>query len=319
MAEINDDIFGFNEGIDANANAPVPTEPSQISDGNIKIPKKKTKKKSTKKGQKGDDEFIPTADDLGKDDHYDYYVDEEKPSRRRVSSNVGKGKTYFDEVLKRIKERKRKNIKISPEECQAYCRQIVERMIAAAAEDVECIKLGKPGLAKLKMLPVISEISKPAWRHWCITEGIAVALASWLTVLPDGSLPNLSVRSKVLQAAFQLPFQSNDLRDNDLGRIIISLWKHPDECESNRVLIRSIIQKWVRPMLGLATNYMESQQDFSVMKAQEESQPKNMTGAPNTAITQDRINSKLTQMFRSIGSRQKGPGKATRVDLNGVL
>lgn len=301
-------------------------------DDNIKVPKKKA---SRKKDADQDGDFVPSSETFDKnhldaDDFYDAEFEERKsPAKKSASA----GKLYFDEVLKRVKERKRKNVQLTAEECQLYCRQLVERMIAAASMDVEAVKQGKPGLAKLKMLSEISEFSKPAWRNWCITEGAAVALASWIATLPDGSLPNLSVRTKVLQIALQLPFQSNDLRDNDLGRLIVALWKHPDECDSNRVLIRSIVQKWVRPMLGLASNYANMQQDYGLpdkpsmlalegeekdrKSSQKFSQDRSQMGS--IIVSQDRINSKLTQMFRVIEARRKAPSKATRVNMDGAL
>ncbi|GBE61575.1 IWS1 C-terminus domain containing protein [Babesia ovata] len=305
---------------------------------NIKIPKKKKaqrKKGASKKTEDQDGDFVPSADDFSKNHlDADYYDDDEVEERKIPKKKApSAGKLYFDEVLKRVKERKKKNVQITTEECQHYCRQLIDKMIAAATADVEAVQQGKTGLNKLKMLNDISEFSKPAWRNWCIAEGGAVALASWIAPLPDGSLPTLSVRTKVLQIALQLPFQSTDLRDNDLGRHVVALWKHPDECDSNRVLIRAIVQKWVRPMLGLASNYADMQQDFSVgMKSsmlsmegddkdrkqlQKFSQHKNEMGS--IIVNQERINSKLTQMFRVIEARRKTPSKATKVNMDGAL
>ncbi|CDR95210.1 hypothetical protein, conserved [Babesia bigemina] len=320
------------------ASANVSQEAEQQVDDSIKIPKKKKtqrKKSTSKKSEDQDGDFVPSAGDFSKNHlDADYYDDDEVEERKIPKKKApSAGKLYFDEVLKRVKERKKKNVQITTEECQHYCRQLIDKMIAAATADVEAVQQGKTGLNKLKMLNDISEFSKPAWRNWCIAEGGAVALASWIAPLPDGSLPTLSVRTKVLQIALQLPFQSTDLRDNDLGRNVVALWKHPDECDSNRVLIRAIVQKWVRPMLGLASNYAEMQQDYSMpMKSsvlsiegddkdrkqlQKFSQHKNQMGS--IIVNQERINSKLTQMFRVIEARRKTPSKATKVNMDGAL
>ncbi|GIX64445.1 iws1 c-terminus protein [Babesia caballi] len=308
----------------------------QQIDDSIAIPKKAQRKKSrAKKSADHDGDFVPSSDAFDKNhlDANDFYDDEFEERRAPKKKAPTAGKLYFDEVLKRVKERKKKNVQLTAEECQLYCRQLVDRMIAAAAADVEAVQQGKPGLAKLKMLNEITEFNKPAWKNWCITEGGAVALASWITPLPDGSLPNLSVRTKVLEITLQLPFQPTDLRDNDLGRQIVALWKRPDECDSNRLLIRAIVQKWVRPMLGLATNYSEMQQDYAMSEkssmlaldgeekerksSQKFSQHKTQMGS--IIINQERINSKLTQMFRVIEARRKAPSKATKVNMDGAL
>ncbi|ORM40674.1 Protein IWS1 -like protein A [Babesia sp. Xinjiang] len=310
---------------------------SQQIDGSIKIPKKKTqrKKNNAKKNADPDGDFVPPSGPFEKNylDADDYSDDDYRERKTSKKKQVSAGKIYFDEVIKRVKERRKKNVQLTTEECQIYCRQLVERMIAAAADDVTAMKQGRPGLAKLKMINDISEFSKPAWRNWCIAEGGAVALASWITPLPDGSLPNLSVRTKVLQMALLLPFQANDLRDNDLGRQIVALWKHPDECESNRILIRSIVQKWVRPMLGLASTYSDVHQDFPMPikptastvgggdKDRKTGQkfPPRKTQMGSIIVNQERINSKLTQMFRVIESRRRAPAKATKVSVDGAI
>ncbi|EAN31585.1 TFIIS helical bundle-like domain protein [Theileria parva strain Muguga] len=285
----------------------------------VKVPSRIQKKKSKKSLKKADEDFVPAQSDFRPD--LDDFIDadfEEKTQTKKPGR--GGGKTYFDEVIKRVKDRKRHNVKLSDEECQLHCRQLVEKMISAASEDVESLKNGKPGLAKLKMLNSLSDINKPSWRQWCISEGVAVALASWLAPLSDGSLPNLTVRTKVLEIALQLPFQPSDLRDNDLGRVIVSLWNHPDETDSNRTLIRSIVQKWTRPMLGIATSYSEFQDSFVDNKpiVTSDSVYKNRKfDTKRVAITQERIKSKLSQMSRNIESKHKTPGKATRVKITG--
>uniref|UniRef100_A0A3B0NHU0 TFIIS helical bundle-like domain containing protein, putative n=1 Tax=Theileria annulata TaxID=5874 RepID=A0A3B0NHU0_THEAN len=287
----------------------------------VKVPFRTTKKKTKKSLKKLDEDFVPAQSDFRPD--LDDFIDadfEEKTQTKKPTR--GTGKTYFDEVIKRVKDRKRHNTKLSDEECQLHCRQLVERMISAASEDVESLKNGKPGLAKLKMLNSLSDINKPSWRQWCISEGVAVALASWLAPLSDGSLPNLSVRTKVLEIALQLPFQPSDLRDNDLGRIIVSLWNHPDETDSNRTLIRSIVQKWTRPMLGIATSYSEIQDSFVDSKpiVTSDSVYKDRKFDPKrVSVTQERIKSKLSQMYRNIESKHKTPGKATRVKITGGM
>ncbi|GFE54660.1 hypothetical protein BaOVIS_020640 [Babesia ovis] len=319
-----DDAAGRQEG-----------EATDSVDG-IKIPKKTQRKKGkTKNKQEPDGEFVPPSGAFDKNHlDADYYSDDDFEERKvNKKKQVSAGKLYFDEVLKRVKERRKKTIEMTSEECQHHCRQLVEKMVAAAADDVTAVQQGKPGLAKLKMINEISDFSKPAWRNWCITEGAAVALASWIAPLPDGSLPNLTVRTKVLQIALMLPFQANDLRDNDLGRQIVALWRHPDESDANRVLIRTIVQKWVRPMLGLASNYADMQQDYSMHSktsvlsmdgeakerkiSQKFVQHKAQMGS--IIVNQERINSRLTQLFRGIESKRRAPSKATKVSMDGSI
>ncbi|UKK02532.1 hypothetical protein MACK_002625 [Theileria orientalis] len=290
----------------------------------VKVPNRKVRRKTKKSLKKADEDFVPAQTDFKPD--LDDYIDadfEEKPTVKKTKKNTGK--EYFDGLLKNIKDRKRHSLKLTDEECRSLCRGLAERMMIAYREDLESIKNGKPGLAKLKMLNSLSDINKPSWRQWCITEGVATALASWLDNLPDGSLPNLTVRTKILEIALQLPLQPSDLRETGLGRKIVSLWNHPDECDSNRTIIRAIVQKWTRPMLGIASSYAEAQEQNEM-----ENKPpvSNDVGykdrkfnytSKSVAVSKERIKSKLSQMYRSIESRHKTPGKATRVNLTGGL
>ncbi|EDO06306.1 TFIIS helical bundle-like domain family protein [Babesia bovis T2Bo] len=306
------------------------------SSENIKVPKKTSlnKKNRSKKNHDIDGDFIPPTNAFDKN-HLDADYDSDNDvSERKVQKkkNATAGKIYFDEVLKRVKERRKKTVQMTPEECQHYCRQLIDRMLKAASDDLAAVQQGKPGLAKLKMINDLSNFAKPAWRNWCITEGAAVAMAAWISPLPDGTLPNLTVRAKVLEIALLLPFQPSDLRDNDLGRQIVALWKHPDETDANRVLIRSIVQKWVRPMLGLASSYADIQQDYTInsksnvlsMEGDVKERKMALKYAQHKAqmgsiiVNQERINSKLSQLFKGVDSKRKIPNRATKVSIDGT-
>lgn len=104
---------------------------------------------------------------------------------------------------------------------------------------------------------VCTELVKPKWRHWFVSEGCCQVLAGWLAPFRDDTLPNFSLRRKLLEVLGQLPITAQDLANNDLGKVLVLLWQHDDETESNRQLIRGLIQKWMRPVLGLGSSHRQ--------------------------------------------------------------
>lgn len=55
-------------------------------------------------------------------------------------------------------------------------------------------------IKKLKMLPLVeSQLKKIDLREALLDSGILNVITDWLTRLPDGSLPNLQIREKLLK------------------------------------------------------------------------------------------------------------------------
>ena len=51
-------------------------------------------------------------------------------------------------------------------------------------------------------------------------------LAEWLAPFRDDSLPNFSLRRRLLEVLGQLPITAQDLANNDLGKVLVLLWQH---------------------------------------------------------------------------------------------
>lgn len=92
--------------------------------------------------------------------------------------------------------------------------------------------------------------------------------SAWLDPLPDGSLPDLTLRTALYQILdgpvqrFIDDFQLEKSRGtkgkhhhNGLGMQVMFLWKHPKEIESNKKLLAKLIERWMRPLLALTTDY----------------------------------------------------------------
>ncbi|OEH76410.1 transcription factor related protein [Cyclospora cayetanensis] len=152
--------------------------------------------------------------------------------------------TSFEGALDRLRQRRKRRPKPLDSDLQLFCNQMLQKMSEASQQDERSLEAGEPATAKLQMLDSVC------------TELVKV-LAGWLAPFRDDTLPNFSLRRRLLEVLGHLPITAQDLASNDLGKVLVLLWQHDDETESNRQLIRGLIQKWMRPVLGLGSSHRQ--------------------------------------------------------------
>eukprot|EP01069_Polyplicarium_translucidae_P007415 Polyplicarium_translucidae@DN3104_c0_g1_i2.p1 len=213
--------------------------------------KKRSKrgKRRRREGARHEEEFDPRQDPEdtipvpgGIDSDMDVMSEEDEPD--------DDGARPVDE---KKKMRKRGGgFEITPEEAMGRARDVIRKMVEAAEADERSVLSGRVAVAKLELIDhVVAEVSKPKWMLWYLQEGVCEALGRWLRPLADGSLPSLTIRSKVLELLTKLPVAAEHLQRNDLGRRVVALWKSSAESEENRQLIRIFVHSVLRPVLGL--------------------------------------------------------------------
>eukprot|EP00920_Eleutheroschizon_duboscqi_P036106 GHVT01087328.1.p1 GENE.GHVT01087328.1~~GHVT01087328.1.p1 ORF type:complete len:516 (+),score=158.85 GHVT01087328.1:339-1886(+) len=271
-------------GVDFGAEAGE-AEATAAQDGNDLDHRKRRRKEKKKSKSKlvggshnetdGVGDFIVHEGEEGEDDGEDVKVEGGIHSSQdewseddagRGSPGSHRGMSQLDKNLEALRlKRKRRRRKMTDGECQAHCNLVLEQMTDAAKRDEEALKVSQPAVCRLQLLESIcGELVKPKWRQWFVAEGCCQAIASWLAPLGAkdyGLLPNATIRSRLLLTLQQLPIAPHDLQNNDLGKVLVLLWQHPEETEENRVIIRSLIQKWMRPMLGVGASYKEYQKE----------------------------------------------------------
>lgn len=88
-------------------------------------------------------------------------------------------------------------------------------------------------------------------------------LRDWLRILPDGSLPASAIRVPLYELLAKLPIDESYLLETNfsdpeqfgLGKAVIALWDSPEEDARNKSKLRSLIEKWLRPMMKVVTDY----------------------------------------------------------------
>ncbi|KRZ06611.1 Protein IWS1 -like protein, partial [Trichinella zimbabwensis] len=158
---------------------------------------------------------------------------------------------------------------------------LIERMNHAAQADRESNVAQKPALQKRKLLPyVLSQLKKADLQTAFIESGAVTAIAEWLQLLPDRSLPSYEIRTELLKILQQFPvLDASVLRSSNIGKVVMILHKHPKETKENRVLAGRLISNidyasfyqlinclnehfcliilgdWARPIFNLQTDY----------------------------------------------------------------
>ncbi|OAY74538.1 Protein IWS [Ananas comosus] len=184
-----------------------------------------------------DDAFI---DDSGVDPADRYGSDNEAVSAGdHPQAEVGEEDDEINQLLKGGKKKK-KNEK-SPAEIAMIVEHLMAELEVVAEEDAELNRQSKPAINKLRKLPLLIEVlSKKKLQQEFLDHGVLTLLKNWLEPLPDGSLPNMNIRSAILKL---------------LTDVIMFLSKSDEETTANRKLAKELVDKWSRPIFNKSTRF----------------------------------------------------------------
>lgn len=214
-----------------------------------------------------DQEGVRTLDD-------DNFIDDTgvDPADRYGSDNDGHSPRHYpqaeegeedDEIERLFKGGKKKKKNDRP---RADIGLIVEQFIAefevAAEEDANLNRQSKPAINKLMKLPLLIDVlSKKNLQQEFLDHGVLTLLKNWLEPLPDGSLPNMNIRTAVLKLLTDFPIdleqydRREQLKKSGLGKVIMFLSKSDEETTSNRKLAKELVDKWSRPIFNKSTRF----------------------------------------------------------------
>ncbi|KEG02024.1 IWS1-like protein, putative [Plasmodium vinckei vinckei] len=175
-----------------------------------------------------------------------------------MNKSEKKKRTHFDDILESLKSKRKKVQKISEDDGLQYCENVLNQMILMHEQDMQNVKEKKPATAKLQIIDEVCKIlTKPKWKPFFMKLNIYHVLALWLMPLPNNTLPNFTIRTNLLKVIHQLPITIKSLRGSQLGKIMTFLHTHKDETEENKKIIKSILQNWMGPIIGINSNYKQ--------------------------------------------------------------
>ncbi|KAG1365789.1 putative protein IWS1 [Cocos nucifera] len=179
-----------------------------------------------------DDSGVDPADRLGSDNEAGYAGDFPQAEEGEEDDEISK--------LFKAGKKKKKNEK-SPAELAMIVEHLMAELEVTAEEDAELNRQNKPAVNKLKKLPLLVDVlSKKKLQQEFLDHGVLTLLKNWLEPLPDGSLPNMNIRTAILKL---------------LTDVIMFLSKSDEETTSNRKLAKELVDKWSRPIFNKSTRF----------------------------------------------------------------
>ena len=159
---------------------------------------------------------------------------------------------------------KKKKKEKTAEEVKDMVIDLLTKMEMAADKDEKSNQEQKPCIAKLGLMNMVYEqLTKRKYQAEYLDHGVLGVLKEWLKPMPDGSLPNVLVRTKVLGILealpinLELPDRKEQLRSSQLGELVMFLSKNNDETPDNRKRATQLVQRWARPIFELSTRYAD--------------------------------------------------------------
>lgn len=217
-------------------------------------PAEKQKKKTTSYSGGGktlDDGTILSDDEgLEQEENFDDY-DPETRERRLLESRM-------DAALAKPKKKRRMEGDDIEQMQDDRISELREKMRQAAISDAECIRLGKPAINKLNMLPEVREVlEKKNLADSILDNNLLEAVRMWLEPLPDASLPAFEIQRALFGVIDNLPIKTIHLRESALGKVVIFYQKSKRPQPSIKRIADRLIGNWTRPIMGRSDNYRD--------------------------------------------------------------
>lgn len=212
--------------------------------------------------------------------------------RKRKQRDGGDGDTKFDEeddapedqaarappsklelLWQEDKELKRRSRqRISEEEMRERAQRFCDQMQEAYFSDRGSMEAGAPAVKKLMMLDqVVAQLSKAPLMtkreeerttdrldvvFYLKREGIMERIKEWLSPNPDGTLPQVEIRTALYKTLSGLVMDEMDLKQsNGLPIVLGDNLKNRHETPANRRIIKAMMTRWIRDITERSDKY----------------------------------------------------------------
>lgn len=238
--------------------------------------KKPKKEKAEAKREGGGEELFKALDASDDEDDggaaaEDGFIDDHGAASRDMRDDVSVDASEAEEddgenldALFEKKKSNRKKSQLSTAENKSFVEAFLGRMEAAAEDDVEAHKASRPAIHKLQLLRQVEDTLEKTQLHEDLLEaGLLNILNAWLRPLADGSIPNVSVRTTLLRLLKKLPVnvemfdRREQLKKSGLGKMVMFLYKLPEETLQNKRVAQALVEAWSRPIFELSTQYSD--------------------------------------------------------------
>ncbi|KAK8662088.1 hypothetical protein V6N13_091676 [Hibiscus sabdariffa] len=160
----------------------------------------------------------------------------------------------FDKVMTR-----KKTAEKNPQDIGLLVEKVMALMEVAAEEDIELNRQTNLPLKRFRRC-----LSKKHLQQEFLDHGVLSLFNIWLELLPDGSLPNATVRAwllNLLSHTFPIDITGEDRREqlkkSGLGKVIMFLSKSDEEITANRQLAKDLVENWSRIIFNKSTRHSD--------------------------------------------------------------
>ncbi|RLN73166.1 hypothetical protein BBJ28_00011067 [Nothophytophthora sp. Chile5] len=215
---------------------------------------------------KDDEDFIDGDDDLadvlGEYAEDRQQFDDERPMEE-LPSRAATQEDFFDETLKSLKTGRRAKMNLSAQEMEQVTQEVLYRMDKAYADDLASIAEHRPALEKIKFLEsALHILRKVQFQPMLLDFDLLTQIVKkWIQPMDDGSLPNVGVRTKMLDMISKMPgtqglsLGCEHLKRSGLGKVVMILMKHPEETRENKELCRNLVERWSRSVFNKTLDF----------------------------------------------------------------
>ncbi|WVZ15019.1 hypothetical protein V8G54_012585 [Vigna mungo] len=91
--------------------------------------------------------------------------------------------------------------------------KVMSEFKVAVQDSVDLNRQGKPAINKFKILSLFTDILSEKQQEF-LDNGLLTVLKNWLEPLPDGSLPNLTIRTKILKILNDIDLEHRNRREH---------------------------------------------------------------------------------------------------------
>ncbi|CAI7759310.1 unnamed protein product [Closterium sp. NIES-54] len=220
-----------------------------------------------------------------------------------------------DEVGRLFKGGKKRRNEMSDGEKALFVEEFHAKMLKAAEDDATANRQHRPAINKLRMLPeMLNTLRKKHLQREFLDRGVFSYLKNWLEPLPDLSLPNIKIRTSILELVKELPIdvggsseRRRQLKESGLGRVVMFLSKLPEETVQNRKLARDLVDMWSRPIFEKSTHYRDLRDDYDRPTRPPPSQREDASAHESSHSRPDDLD--LDNAGEAKGEAEEGAGK----------
>ncbi|KAL0371938.1 UNVERIFIED_CONTAM: protein IWS11 [Sesamum calycinum] len=221
-----------------------------------------------------DQEGFRTLDDDNFMDDSDVDPDDSDADPDDSDAEEGEEDEAIKELFHMGKDKK-KNEK-SAAETALLVENVMAELKVVAEEDAELYRQGKPATNKMQL------------HQEFLDHGGLTLLKNWLEPLPDGSLPDINIRTAVLKILndFPIDLQHSDrrglLKRSGLGKVIMFLSMSAEETTVNQKLAKELVDKWSQPIYDDNSTRLEDMKNVEDEKIDRRPPDKKVTGKGTT-------------------------------------